>query len=98
MRIKSLHPAAGWRAVYVVANGEARIAPVVFFALIEVIDVGFPREESSVSMRVVPLVADDHDFARELVAADVLGSYALLGPDEIAEPGWIKQLTKRTKR
>jgi len=83
VRIKSLHPSQGWRAVYS-NNGSPRIAQVVFFALIEE-DVGC----------VVPLVVDHHDFGTELVPAERLGHYALLGPDEAAEPEWINQLAKR---
>lgn len=87
MRIKSLHPSTGWRAVYP-HEGSTRIAPVVFFAMLEE-DVG----------AVVPLVPDDHDFATELVPAERLGSYALLGPDDPQpEPEWLKQLAERSKR
>lgn len=85
MRIKSLHPSNGWRAVYP-NEGSTRVAQVVFFAMLEE-DVGC----------VIPLVVDDHDFGTELVPAERLGHYALLGPDEIAEPEWIKQLMDREK-
>jgi hypothetical protein len=83
MRIKSLHPSDGWRAVYP-NGGTARIAQVVFFAMVEE-DVGC----------VVPLVVDDHDFGTELVIAERLGHYALLGPGEDVDPDWVKQLTER---
>ena len=86
MRIKSLHPAQGWRAVYA-SDGPVRIAQVVFFAMVE--------EDVSCA---IPMVADDHDFAIELVPAERLGKYALLGPDEELDQQWLQQLAERHKR
>jgi hypothetical protein len=85
MRIKTLHPANGWRACYP-REGGVRIAQIVFFAIVED---HLPGKE-----RIVPLVPDDHDYAQELVPAERLGHYALLGPDEEADQAWLKELAK----
>lgn len=79
IRIKSLYPAPGWRAVYPNAS-NTRIANVVFFALFED------------AFGALPMVLDDHDFGTRLVSADILGHYALLGPDEEPNPEWLREL------
>lgn len=100
MPIKSMHPAPGWRAAFVLKGGEVRIAPVAFFAHAETVEAPRYGQDTpgKIHTEIIPLVANDHDFATSLVPADELGPYALLGPGDEVEKHWLDELRIRVAK